>query len=276
MTNYLEVVLENVPEEMRETLTAMLLDIGYESFVEENNLFSGFINADEFDESRLRALLAGFNDLKGVTFQVSRLENKNWNEEWERNFEPVVIDERCLVRAPFHQPLEGIEFDLCIMPKMSFGTAHHETTSQVISMLMKMDLLGKRVLDMGTGTGVLAILASKMGAREVIAIDNDDWAFENAKENTDKNNTPNVFVIQGDSGSVPAGFFDIILANINRNILLEQMHDYSAVMKAGSILILSGFYLEDLDAIDQNAKENGLHLLSSGMKNRWMVAKFEK
>ena len=132
---------------------------------------------------------------------------------------------------PFTCHWRVIEFDLCIMPKMSFGTAHHETTSQVISMLMNMDLQGIKGPGYGHRNGVLAILASKMGAGEIVAIDNDDWAFENAKENTEKNNTSNVFVIQGDSGSIPAGSFDIILANINRNILLEQMHHYSAVMK---------------------------------------------
>jgi ribosomal protein L11 methyltransferase len=276
MSNYLEVVLENVPEDLSETLTAMLMGIGYESFAEENGLFSAFIADADYDETRLRAVLSCFETLKEAEFRVSTLENKNWNEAWERNFEPVMIDGRCLVRAPFHPAVEGIEYDLCIMPKMSFGTAHHETTSQVISMLMNLDVTGKRVLDMGSGTGVLAILASKMGAGEVVAIDNDEWAYENAKENTEKNNTPNVNVIKGDSGSIPAGSFDIILANINRNILLEQMSSYSASMNTGSILILSGFYEEDLEIIRKRAAETGLHLLSTGTKNRWMVAKFEK
>jgi ribosomal protein L11 methyltransferase len=276
MINYLEVVLENVPEDLSETLTAMLMDIGYESFSEENGLFSAFIVEADYDESRLRTVLSSFDALKEAPFRVSRLENKNWNEAWESNFEPVLIDGRCLVRAPFHEAAEGVEYDLCIMPKMSFGTAHHETTSQVISMLMDIDVKGKRVLDMGSGTGVLAILASKMGAGEIFAIDNDEWAYENAKENTEKNNTPNVNVILGDSGSIPAGSFDIILANINRNILLEQMSCYSASMNPGSILVLSGFYEEDLDVISKRAAETGLHLLSTGTKNRWMVAKFEK
>lgn len=276
MNNYLEVVLENVPEDLSETLTALLLDIGYESFSEENGIFSAFIAEADYDESRLRAVLSSFDTLKDVPIRVSMLENKNWNEAWESNFEPVLIDGRCLVRAPFHLATEGIEYDLCIMPKMSFGTAHHETTSQVISMLMNLDVKDKRVLDMGSGTGVLAILASKMGAGEIVAIDNDEWAYENAKENTEKNNTPNVSVIQGDSGSIPAGSFDIILANINRNILLEQIPSYSASMNTGSILLLSGFYEEDLDVISTRAAEAGLHLLSTGTKNRWMVAKFEK
>jgi ribosomal protein L11 methyltransferase len=273
---YLEIQIENVVPESSERLTAELLEAGFDSFSEEEGKFSAYIPARDYNENRLKELLGTVLGFDSARFSVTPLEDKNWNEEWEKNYPPVIIGEQCLVRAPFHEPVAGIKYDLVIEPKMSFGTAHHETTALMIGWMLDEPVTGKHVLDMGCGTGILAILAAKQGAKEVRAIDNDEWAFGNAKENILRNNVPQVHVIQGDDGAIPWGPFDVIVANINRNILLKQIPVYSRVMSAGGTLYLSGFYQADLEAIGEKAKESGFDYMTSREKNGWLAVKFVK
>jgi ribosomal protein L11 methyltransferase len=273
---YLELTITGFDAEQADLLTAALMELGYDSFSEEEGVYRAYVPAELYHEQKLSGLLETLFEGRGVRFTATRLEEKNWNEEWEKNYEPVLIGERCLVRAPFHPPVPGIGYDLVIEPKMSFGTAHHETTSLMIGWMLDEPVTGKHLLDMGCGTGVLAILAAKMGAKEVRAIDSDPWAFENAEENCGRNNVPQVHVIHGDEGAIPSGPFDVILANINRNILLAQIPTYARVIRAGGCLYMSGFYGEDLAAIREKAHEYGFLFESSRSKNKWMAAKFTR
>lgn len=273
---YIEVQIEGMDSTASETATAALMDIGYESFLEEENRFCAYISAPDFDEVKLESVLWTLFQGKHVRYISSVVEKKNWNEEWEKNFEPVLISGKCLIRAPFHKSVQGIQYDLVIEPKMSFGTAHHETTMLMIQWMLDEPVIGKHVLDMGCGTGVLAILAAKMGAKEVRAIDNDEWAFNNASENVRRNNVPQVHVIHGDEGSIPWGPFDVILANITRNTLMEQMPAYYKAMATSGALYISGFYSSDLEALKQKAVETGFRFESARGQHDWAAAKLIK
>jgi ribosomal protein L11 methyltransferase len=193
---------------------------------------------------------------------------------WESQYEPVLIDNRCMVRAPFHPQPVGVEFDIVIMPKMSFGTAHHETTKLMIQYLLSLQVSGKSLLDMGSGTAVLAILARMKGAFPVSAVDNDEWAFNNAVENVKSNKFADIEVVLGDSSFLSDKKFDIILANINRNILLNDIPSYCKSLNVGGKLFMSGFYSEDLPLIEAKANETGLRIMSSRIENKWTAACF--
>jgi ribosomal protein L11 methyltransferase len=258
-----------------ELLMAMLADIGFESFTEnENGTLSAFIQAPLFTPELSGRLSSGeFMEFLD-SFKIDRIADQNWNAVWESQYEPVLIDGRCMVRAPFHQPLPGVEYDIVIMPKMSFGTAHHETTKLMIRYLLSLELSGKSLLDMGSGTAVLAILARMKGAEPVAAIDNDEWAFNNALENVQSNNYGDIEVLLGDSSFLPGRKFDIILANINRNILLADIPKYRESLTDGGKLFVSGFYLEDLPLIEAKANEVGLSIMSNWVENNWTSACF--
>ncbi|NQV02186.1 MAG: 50S ribosomal protein L11 methyltransferase [Bacteroidia bacterium] len=278
---YLELAFSTIPEGFVEILTAELAEIGFDSFSEEEHLLLAYIPEDTFDEMKVNQVVQKYPVLKDLFWSVIRIPDKNWNEVWERSYEPVLIAGRCYIRAPFHPPLEDIGheahcFEIIIEPKMSFGTAHHETTSLMIDALLEEEVEGKDVLDMGCGTGVLAILASKMGANRIVAIDYDERAVDNALENVEKNNTGNIDVIQGDASGIPVEPFDVILANINRNTLLEQILAYVEALRAGGRLFLSGFYIEDLPVIEKIAAKHGLSLAGSRSKNNWIAAKFNR
>lgn len=273
---YVEVQIEGFEASASESLVAALLGIDYDSFSEEDTHFRAYIPASEYHEEKLKEILSSLFPDQQVKFTVCRLEDKDWNAEWERNYEPVLIAGKCMIRAPFHPAVAGVKYDILIEPKMSFGTAHHETTALMIEWMLDEPVTGKHVLDMGCGTGVLAILAAKMSAKEVRAIDNDPWAFVNATENCQRNKLPQIHVIQGDEGAIPSGPFDIILANINRNILLAQLPVYSRVSRAGGALYVSGFYEEDLEKIRNKAEEVGFAFSASRTLNKWMAVKFVK
>ena len=273
---YIEVNISGFDATFSDMLTVTLFELGFDSFAEEEGRFNAYIPADLYDEGKLRSALANLFGQSPVQFGVKRLEEKNWNEEWEKSYEPVLIGGRCMVRAPFHTAVPGIPYDLVIEPKMSFGTAHHETTSLMIGWMLDEPVTGKHVLDMGCGTGVLAILAAKMNAKEVRAIDNDPWAIENAKENCLRNKVPQVHVIQGDDGAIPSGPFDIILANINRNILLDQIPVYSRRIRPGGFLYMSGFYETDLEGVSMKALEYGFRFEASRSENKWVAVKYSR
>ncbi|MDP2060887.1 MAG: 50S ribosomal protein L11 methyltransferase [Flavobacteriaceae bacterium] len=257
-----------------EILLAELSDTPFESFEETESGISAFVQMKFWTEDILKDVPI----LQSKTFQVSfttqDIEQVNWNEVWETNFEPIDVDGKCHIRAPFHPPT-GVEFEIVIEPKMSFGTGHHETTFSMIKLLLEEDLKGKTVLDMGSGTAVLAILADKKGAVSIDAIDIDSWCYENGIENVQRNNCRQIQVLQGDASLLGTKKYDVIIANINRNILLEDISKYARNLNRNGQLFLSGFYQSDLKDIEVVCNENGLFLQGNLEKNNWIAAKFD-
>ena len=256
-------------------LTTMLAEIGFDSFMDEDYALQAYCSTDSRDDMAVENLLLdpAFTDLR--LLKVEEMPDKDWNELWEASYQPVVVNERCRVRAPFHEPDPSFEFDLVIEPKMSFGTANHETTAQIIQLMLETDFQGKEVRDMGSGTAVLAILAKKLGAARTVAIDNDEWAYRNAFTNVDLNGVSDIDIILGDALSIQ-GQYDVVLANINRNILLRDMHYYVAAMRADAHIFFSGFYTEDLDGIRAEAERLGLRYCRHLSRNNWVAAEFCK
>jgi len=276
--DYIELncIIEPNNEEVAEILTAQLAALGYESFVNTETGLFAYIPVESFDKSSLDHIFLPDKENLEVTFEHKLIKQRNWNAEWESGFKPVLIGDRCIVRAPFHDKDSSIDLDIVIEPKMSFGTAHHETTKLMIKVLLDEDISGKTVLDMGCGTGVLAIIAQKLGAAKVTAIDNDEWAFDNSQANVEKNNCHEINVLYGDAALLSDEKYDIILANINRNILLNDIASYNKVLNKPGLLILSGFYEKDLDVITKIAGEFNLSFNENMVLNDWVVAKFNK
>ncbi|HEY8400888.1 MAG TPA: 50S ribosomal protein L11 methyltransferase, partial [Cytophagaceae bacterium] len=212
-----------------------------------------------------------------ISYSVGELENKNWNEEWEKNFDPVMVEDKVAIRASFH-PASGLPLEIIINPKMSFGTGHHETTYMMVQNQLEIDHKDKLVMDAGSGTGVLAILACKLGAKQILAFDVEDWAFENLQENVKLNNCSVVIPAKGDITQVNhlAENYDIILANINKNVLLKEMPLYARYLKQGGTLILSGFYEEDIEDIQNSAFTHSLDFVARKLRNRWASLVFQK
>ncbi|THV60161.1 50S ribosomal protein L11 methyltransferase [Flagellimonas alvinocaridis] len=254
-------------------LIAELGEVGFESFVENETGLLAYILKSDWRED----ILNGLYILQQPDFEISwtqkEIQQQNWNAEWERNFHPIIVGNRCMVRAPFHQAVD-VEYDIVIEPKMSFGTGHHETTHMMLQHILDIDVQRKSVLDMGCGTGVLAILAKKKGAGPVDAIDIDEWCYLNTQENIERNDCESIAAFQGDSSLLKGKKYDVILANINRNILLEDIPVYAECLNSGGILLLSGFYLEDLNAISSKCGEYGLKFEKNLEKNNWISAKY--
>ncbi|MBQ3709436.1 MAG: 50S ribosomal protein L11 methyltransferase [Bacteroidales bacterium] len=256
-------------------LTTMLADLGFDSFMDDDMGLKAYCTEDQRDDQAVEELLtepafAGIHLLA-----VEEMPDKDWNELWEASYQPVVVNERCRVRAPFHEPDPSFEFDLVIEPKMSFGTANHETTAQIITLMLETDFKGKDVLDMGSGTAVLAILAKKLGAARTVAIDNDEWAYRNAFTNCELNQEKDVEIVLGDAAAIQ-GKYDVVLANINRNILLRDMHCYVEAMKPQGRIFFSGYYVEDLSSIRAEAERLGLRYERHLARNNWVAAEFLK
>ena len=268
------------PEISREILIAFLADIGCESFEETENGVKAYISTcytPQFmpllDEVIEKCSHIGFS----CSYKIKNMEQKNWNAVWESNYESVVIDKQCYIRAPFHPARTDVKYEILIEPKMSFGTAHHETTAQMISYLLTENCEDKTVLDMGSGTGILAILAAMRGAKRVLAIDIDTWAYENGKENVERNNIHTIETICGNADNIKDAPYDILIANINRNILLQDMEKYAQAMTAGSVLLLSGFYQNpDLPILIEEAAKYNIKFHSFKVKNDWAAARFVK
>ena len=256
-------------------LVTMLADMGFDSFMDEGHLLKAYCSADARDDEAVAQLLTDLAFLDINLLQVEEMPEKDWNEVWEASYQPVVVNERCRVRAPFHAPDPSFEFDLVIEPKMSFGTANHETTAQIIQLMLETDFQGKDVLDMGSGTAVLAILAKKLGAARTVAIDNDEWAYRNAFTNCELNGISDIEIVLGDALSIQ-GQYDVVLANINRNILLRDMHYYVAAMRPDAHIFFSGFYTEDLESIKMEAERLGLRYCRHLSRNNWVAAEFCK
>jgi ribosomal protein L11 methyltransferase len=260
-------------ESLREKLMAMLLGIGYDSFMETEQSIAAYIETKLFDKKQLQTVIKDFDGSASIE-SIRDLADQNWNAIWESNYEPVIIENKCMVRAPFHKKPEGIAYDVVIQPKMSFGTAHHGTTWLMIQLILENDFTGKRVLDMGSGTAVLAIMAAMKGAERVTAIDNDEWAYNNAIENCELNSIKNIDVIFGDASSIPSGAYDVVLANINRNILLDDIQHYNKHLKDDASVFLSGFYGNDLAAIIEEAQKFGWNFVERRTRNEWVAAVF--
>jgi ribosomal protein L11 methyltransferase len=256
-------------------LTAELFEKGFDSFVEEEESLLAYIPVTMYNEDLMKDLVY-FHHHPEVKYEVRPLEDKNWNKEWESNYQPVTIAGKCHVRAPFHPPVENIAYEIIIEPKMAFGTAHHETTQLMAAWLLELDVEGIEVLDMGCGTGILAVLANKMGARYVTGIDNDEWAWRNGLDNFRINKVAEGDVYQGDATLIGKDRFDLILANINRNVLLQDMKSYFEGMHDHGLLLLSGFYQKDMDAITASASGLGLQLTGARNLNDWAVMLFHK
>jgi len=249
-------------------LMVQLEEIGFEGFIEAEGNLTGYIVSEEFNEDDLNRLKY-LKDHPEIKYSTVILGDKNWNEEWEKHYTPVVIAGKCYIHAPFHPPRPDLPVEILIEPRMSFGTAHHETTALMIEWMLEIEMKNKQVLDMGCGTGILAILANKLGASGVLAIDNDEWAFRNALDNFRLNNVMNCKVLMGDASVIPHKKFDVILANITRNVLLKDMSSYTAALKSQGLMILSGFYNADEEAIIRHAGLNGLKTSGRKMKGGW-------
>lgn len=256
-------------------LTTMLAEIGFDSFMDDTMGLKAYCSVENRNDEAVENLLSDPAFFDVHLLKVEEMPDKDWNELWEASYQPVVVNERCRVRAPFHEPDPSFEFDLVIEPKMSFGTANHETTSQIIQLMLETDFQGKTVLDMGSGTAVLAILAKKLGAAKTVAIDNDEWAYRNAFTNCELNGISDIEIVLGDASSIKGGF-DVVLANINRNILLRDMSLYVEAMRPEAHIFFSGFYTEDLDSIKAEAERCGLHYQRHLSRNNWVAAEFVK
>lgn len=268
---YIEVNYTVEPKEAaNDILIAELAEIGFESFEETETGLKAFIQKNEFKKEAIDELyvmnIEGFN----ISYEIANIADQNWNAVWEENYPPVVIADRVAIRAPFHDSFDT-EYEIEIEPKMSFGTAHHATTAQMIKLVLNNEMQDKAILDMGSGTAVLAILASMRGAKTVDAIDIDEWAYKNALENVERNNMSNIRVELGDATLLKGRKYDLVIANINRNILLNDIQHYAACMSTGNLLFLSGYYESDIEMLSAEAIKYNLHYQSHTVENTWVA-----
>jgi ribosomal protein L11 methyltransferase len=277
--NYYELLFTVLSEEShhQDLLIDELAGLGFDTFEETDFGFKAYIPSENFEKAEVDDRLALYNDMVSFSYEVNLIPQKNWNEVWESNFKPIEVGDKIRVRATFHEPKPEFPYEIIIDPKMAFGTGHHDTTCLMMDTMLQSDIQGKKVLDMGCGTGILAILASKLGAGSITAIDYDMLCYKSTIENTALNQVKGVHVICGSKEEIPDEEFDVILANINRNILIDQMDRYSEVLKPGGHIYFSGFYEHhDLDIIKNEAQKNGLNYISHKTSNQWVASKFVK
>lgn len=281
MNDYTKVKFTVTPNEevATDVLAALLADIGFESFVPDNEGVEAYVPQALYDADAIEGVVAGF-PVEGysITYSSEFIEGEDWNAEWEKNyFQPIVLGDECVIHSTFHTNVPKARYDILIDPKMAFGTGYHQTTCHMLRAILGSDMQGKSVLDMGCGTALLAILASKHGATDVVAIDIDEFAYENAKENIVLNGTPDIDVRLGGADAIRENdSFDFVIANINRNILLMDMKNYVRCMHAGSQLFISGFYTDDMDVLKEEAERNGLRYIDYAENNRWAMMRFVK
>ena len=256
-----------------EILIAELGVVGFESFTENENGVIAYVQKKDWHGDILDDIQILQSDEVTITYDIEEIEQVNWNSEWEKNFEPIQVDNLVSIRAPFHKN-PNLKYDIVIEPKMSFGTGHHETTHLMIQHLIDLNLKDKTVLDMGCGTGILAIFAEMKGAIKLDAIDIDNWCYENSIENIERNNCKNIKVFEGDASLLKNKKYDVIIANINRNILLQDINIYTKCLNQNGILLLSGFYTEDISVIEKEANSQGLKLEKKLERNNWVGLKF--
>lgn len=269
---YIEITIntDNLPELLPEILVAMLSDSGFESFTEDNSNLYAYIKKSDFSPKTTDNILFPYF----VEYKTKTIPSENWNAKWESSYNYVTINDDLVISAPFHNNPPKKKYNLTIAPKMSFGTGHHETTSLMCSLILKQSMENKTVLDMGAGTGILGILCRKMGAKLVTAIDTDEAVLENISENVQLNNITNLTALVGDSKAIPQKKYDFVLANINKNVLIEEIPNYVNFLKKKSCLIISGFYTTDLEDINYICGKYGLKLAGQLEKNNWIAAVF--
>ncbi|WP_088324453.1 50S ribosomal protein L11 methyltransferase [Polaribacter tangerinus] len=273
---YIEYNFTVLPKEpATEILIAELGSVGFESFVETEKGITAYIQKKDWNNLILEDIYCLQSDEFSIDFNFNEVAQTNWNAEWEKNFTPIQVDSLVSIRAPFHEN-PNLKYDIVIEPKMSFGTGHHETTYMMVQHLLKVNLKEKKVLDMGCGTGILAIFAEMKGANPIDAIDIDNWCYENSIENVASNNCSNIHVFEGDSSLLKEKEYDVIIANINRNILLDDMSVYNNSLKENGVLLLSGFYKEDIEVIDKEVSKFGLKLENFLERNNWVALKYNK
>lgn len=270
--DYIQLSFSVNDEAIREVLIAKLSEAGYEGFEETDNLLNAFISSEAYDEAELHHCLAGFD----FPYTKSTVQQQNWNALWEKSFEPVIVEGFCTVRADFHAIDLETPYEVVITPKMSFGTGHHATTMLMMQEMQHINMTDKKVLDFGAGTGILAILAENLGARDILAIDNDEWCFENITENIARNNSVKVRAAIGSLEIVEEKDFDIILANINRHILLMYMDRLYELLDKEGVILMSGLLKEDYDIISTAATKSGFKLQKLNELNNWIVLLFHK
>ena len=281
MNDYTKVKFAVTPNEEMATdvLAALLAEIGFESFVPEDEGMSAYVPQALYNEENIANVVAEF-PIEGfeITYDCQFIEGEDWNAQWEKNyFQPIVLGEDCVIHSTFHTDVPKARYDILIDPKMAFGTGYHQTTCHMLRAILASDMSGKSVLDMGCGTALLAILARKHGAEKVVAIDIDEFAYENAKENVALNGTPDIEVRLGGADAIKeSDSFDYVIANINRNILLMDMVNYVRCMHSGSQIFISGFYTEDMEVLKEEAARHGLRYLEYAENNNWAMMKFVK
>ena len=258
-----------------EILIAELGYVGFESFVEDYQGLKAYIQKKEWNKNILEEIQILNSTEFEITYSFNEIEQVNWNAAWEKNFHPIEVDQKCVVRAPFH-PQANVDYEIIIEPKMSFGTGHHQTTRLMCSFLLEEDVNSKKVLDMGTGTGILAILSEQLGATSILAVDIEDWSVENTLENAERNACSEIEGRCGDIDSIGEKDYDIVLANINRNILLRHLPSYSEKLTKNGILFLSGFFNSDSEDLKQAAAKEGLSFVDQKSEENWCALKFEK
>jgi len=262
-------------EPATEILIAELGSVGFESFVEYENGVRGYIQKSDWNSSILNDVFVLNSDEFSIQYNQKEIKQTNWNAEWEKNFQPIQVDDLVSIRAPFHES-PNLKYDIVIEPKMSFGTGHHETTHMMVQHLLQVDLENKKTLDMGCGTGILAIFAEMKGAKPIDAIDIDHWCYQNSLENVMRNNCNHISVFEGDSSLLIHKKFDIIIANINRNILLKDVMVYANCLNEEGILLLSGFYQKDIPILDAEVSKYNLKLETVIERNNWVALKYNK
>jgi ribosomal protein L11 methyltransferase len=274
--DFIEVTVQ-APVELSDILIAELAEVGFDTFEENDAGFCAYTTEDVFNPDAVAEVMSRYEGLGELNYSHRVITRQNWNAEWEKNFQPLVIADRVSVRAPFHPKPAGVEHDIVIMPRMSFGTGHHETTALMIENQLDVDHRGKRVLDMGCGTGILAIMAEMLGARQVLAVDVEPWTVENARDNAAENHCHTIECrLGGVETLADEEPFDLILANINRNVLLEDMHEYARLLPSGKPILFSGFYEEDLEKITAEAERQGLVYQRHRTLRSWVSALYVK
>jgi ribosomal protein L11 methyltransferase len=268
---YIEITFHQLTAEQTEIFVALLSDANYYGFEEDEQTLKAFIYKSEFDEAIIKNICDQFH----VSFSKRIVQQKNWNEEWESNFQPVVVDDFVAIRADFHRPVAGVQHEIIITPKMSFGTGHHATTFLMIQQMRRFSFSGKKVLDFGTGTGILAIVAEKCGASSITAIDNDEWSIANAKENVKNNSCKNISIIQS-SAPVSSDTYDIILANINKLVIFEHLQSLIQLLSNEGVILLSGLLQQDKEQVMNEALKNDLIPINFAEKNNWICFSFHK
>ena len=271
---YIEYLFKVEPKEpATEILIAQLGFAGFESFVENDEGVMAYIQKSDWNPEILEDVFVLKSEEFNISYEYKEVEQTNWNAEWEKNFQPIQVDGLVSIRAPFHEN-PNLKYDIVIEPKMSFGTGHHETTHMMVQHLLELDVDQKKVLDMGCGTGILAIFAEMKGAKPIDAIDIDRWCYENSLENIERNHCKHIAVYEGDASLLTGRTYDVIIANINRNILLSDMKAYTLCLNPQGILLLSGFYKEDISIIDAEVSKYGLSLDKKIHRNNWVALKY--